>query len=344
MKTNEISSLSRSSSRLSRHALATRIGIIAATLFFSVVASGNEKPVYGSDDRQEWDRADAHICDAGRATAAIVPKHQLERDQSDRWLLSSDRTLVDSNWCEDERFSDQPDLAICSAFLINESTLVTAAHCVNSMDDPEGPAYNCSDIAFVFDYAMMDDGEIRHRYRNSQIYQCKAIIAYHYIRGAADWAAIELDRPTDRSSLALYTGDLAMIDDNPLEVVGHPLGLPLKWIRNGRIDFEKSADSAQSNDVFTAAIDTFEGNSGSPVLVRNGNTPVVVGILSSGARDYTLGDRQCLSARACANGECSGEQVTRANQFVHLSAIQPQAELAVEAQTSTRQNSPAACL
>ncbi len=293
------------------------IKTVFATLLLAVSLSSSaadgSKPVYGSDDRQEWDRAEARVCAVGQATAAIMLKTDLEVSDSKRWSLTNNQTLIDSNWCAEERFLNQPNLAICTAFLINASKMVTAAHCINAPDEPDGPAYNCAEIVFVFDYAIMDDGEIRRRYNDDQVYHCKSVLQHQHLYGSVDWTVVELDRTTKRAPLALYTGNIASVIEQSLEVVGHPLGLPLKWVRNGTVIYSDSAD------VFTAAIDTFEGNSGSPILIGNSLQPLVAGILSGGARDYRTSKQGCLSTRVCNTGECGGEVVTSATAFAHHS-------------------------
>ena len=284
--------------------------IAAAILLFGTLAGAGEKPVYGSDDRREWDQADAQACATGRSTAAMMPAKNLTRSSGNRWLLTQAKTLAESNWCADERFADQPAVATCTAFLIGLSTVATAAHCINAADDSAGPLYNCSEVVFVFDYAMMDDGETRRRYQHDQIYYCKKIVAHHYTAASGDWAVIELDRNTTRAPLPLYRSAPATIGNQTLELVGHPLGLPLKWVRNGRV-------LKSENKTFTAAIDSFEGNSGSPILIRSERGIEVVGVLSKGERDYTIPKGNCLRTRICS-GNCNGELVTRASEFAHL--------------------------
>ncbi|OED35004.1 hypothetical protein AB833_31600 [Chromatiales bacterium (ex Bugula neritina AB1)] len=302
------------------------------------VANSGERPVYGTDDRQEWDKADARICAVGRATAAIMPKASFApQDGRWAWRLIEDHTLADSNWCDDERFAQQPDLATCTAFLIGPSRVVTAAHCINAKGDSNILAFDCEEVLFVFDYEIMDDGEVRRQYQSNQIYTCHSIVHHNGQDGPADWAVIELDRATGRSPVALYTGNLKSVSSEPLEIIGHPLGLPLKWVRNGRM-------VSASSDTFLAAIDAFEGNSGSPVFIRKDGVPTVVGMLSRGVRDYKTPVKTCLRTQVCNGKECAGESVTRASQFAYLSTDVPGSMLASVDVLDLSVSGRAACL
>jgi hypothetical protein len=89
-------------------------------------------------------------------------------------------------------------------------------------------------------------------------------------------------------------------------VLGHPSGLPLKLADDARIQ------SVSSNGYFTANLDTFGGNSGSPVF--GSGTNHVQGILVRGGTDYRL-QGTCNIAYVCpalpdSTTECGGEAVT----------------------------------
>ena len=76
--------------------------------------------------------------------------------------------------------------------------------------------------------------------------------------------------------------------------MGHPSGLPLKYADGARV-FETE------NDYFSTNLDTFGGNSGSPVF--NADTLEVEGILVRGDTDYVMdfesnGER-CMKVNIC---------------------------------------------
>jgi len=87
--------------------------------------------------------------------------------------------------------------------------------------------------------------------------------------------------------------------------IGYPAGLPLKISPNAEV---RSAVAA--NHCFTAAVDAYGGNSGSPVMSEDSGE--VEGILVRGNRDFRLiPSGECL-ASVIINDAHSGESVSSA--------------------------------
>ena len=104
----------------------------------------------------------------------------------------------------------------------------------------------------------------------------------------------------------------AVARNDKLYVIGHPNGLPLKIADHAVVN----SDVAEST--FQATLDTFHGNSGSPVF--NATTHHVVGILTGGAPDFKLLRIEGLLKPYCwglahAAPEDTGETVTRVTQL-----------------------------
>jgi hypothetical protein len=96
-----------------------------------------------------------------------------------------------------------------------------------------------------------------------------------------------------------------------LVVIGHPAGLPLKVANNGHV-----ISSEAGQPWFTASLDTYHGNSGSPIIDEA--TGLVEGLLVSGAKDLypfettdELGTHSCNKSVRCTDATCGGETVTR---------------------------------
>ena len=92
----------------------------------------------------------------------------------------------------------------------------------------------------------------------------------------------------------------------PLTVVGHPAGLPVT-ISDG------AAVQRHRPTFFSADLDTYQGNSGSPVFnsdrLRSGDL-FVEGILVRGESDFEQ-ETPCLISRRCPLfSSCRGEDVT----------------------------------
>jgi V8-like Glu-specific endopeptidase len=180
--------------------------------------------------------------------------------------------------CSTERFVKDPSLSYaCTAFLIGPDLLLTAGHCaVNTgVSEHETTTY-CKAYSWLFDYAPDINGKVKTTEIDpAKVYRCKETIYAIKEEQAPyrDFAFIRLDRPVEgRTPLKLSTDPVKKND--VLSMVGYPLGMPAKSSTNGRVLVNDPA-----KEIMIATLDSFEGNSGSPVL----NTKKeVVGILIGG--------------------------------------------------------------
>ena len=291
--------------------------LAAATLLFTAfhaqaATSGLArftKVVYAKDDRVEaYQHPDRRLRDMAKSVAGMVAKRHLSEEmslseierlrqlldpeifeqyeefftemagkkKSSAFSITQSSTLSDAyRVCKDERFANQKILPVCTGFLIAPDILLTAGHCVRT-------AASCRDYVWVFDYLDKTTNILK-----KDVYSCKQVLGQNYSSGlfsARDYAIIKLDRKSEREPLDLRRkGSVDRGDE--VAVIGHPSGLPLKIADNAQV---------QKNYLFTfkTNLDTFAGNSGSPVI--NTKEGIVEGILVEGADDYIVD-----SANAC---------------------------------------------
>lgn len=178
-------------------------------------------------------------------------------------------SLEDSiNACSTERFIKQPTLMSCTGFLVGKDILVTAGHCmVNNFD--------CSGNNWVFNFR----NGVKKIPANS-VYKCKKIIAQEQVSipilGTTDYALIQLDREVTTGKPLKFRTKGRIKKGASVAVIGHPLGLPLKIADNAKV-------RGVFGKTFKANLDTYGGNSGSPVV--DIETGLVEGILVHGAGD-----------------------------------------------------------
>jgi hypothetical protein len=111
----------------------------------------------------------------------------------------------------------------------------------------------------------------------ADVYGCAHVIARVFTglgSGDRDWTLFATDRPVAGRTPFTVRDQGQVANGAALQMLGYPLGLPLKHTPNGHV---------QSNDPaafrFYSNLDAFAGNSGSPVLNASG---VVEGILVTG--------------------------------------------------------------
>ncbi len=289
---------------------ATLATVLAASAALAVLGGpahargGEAEVIYGDDDRKEpFDPAnDPGMVAAARATAALLYKSQVTPDPANAAKCTLPGALFGDAYqlCAEEPFRDQPNPAFCTGFLVGDDLLVTAGHCVESQE-------NCETIAFVFGFGLDKEGRNPLLSSSQEVYACKKLLSRSLNEPSqTDFALVQLDRKVaDRAPLA-FRKEGRIDADTAVTVIGHPAGLPTKVAGGAHV---RANDAAA---FFVTNTDTYGGNSGSPVL--NSATHEVEGILVRGEEDF-IDKGGCRVSNRCLEGECRGEDVTRATEF-----------------------------
>ncbi|KQP12065.1 serine protease [Pseudorhodoferax sp. Leaf265] len=261
---------------------------------------GRQKALYGEDDRVEVaDCLDAARRLRARSVAAIVERRNLIATAGGSVSIGG-RTLeqryamAGKVLCQREAFRTQPSAAVGSAFLVAPDIIATAHHCLN--------AGNLGTRCVVFDFETGADRIAPTTFRTDQMYGLGQYLAGAFDDDGTDWALVRLDRSVNDRSFLQLARNSRPPDLTPLYVIGHPSGLPKKIAGNAEI-----RDNTPPTH-FVANLDTYGGNSGSPVF--NALTHEVEGILARGDADFVpLGD--CYASLICPLSGCSGEDCVR---------------------------------
>jgi S1-C subfamily serine protease len=233
--------------------------------------------VFGEDDRKEVKDAEGYE-DFVRATAVMISKESIYDNEFYSWSLRERLEIQfdTDKFDENVKFLDQPAIGSCTGFLIAPDILVTAGHCINSMEE-------ANQFVWVFDYTS-ESNFINGRYLNfsdKNIYEVESIITSNLDDDTDDdYAVLRLKRKSERAPYRFRTSG-TVLEESAINTIGCPTGLPLKFSTNAIV-----VDSSPTN-WFKSDIDSFPGNSGGPVFDQHG---FIEGILVRGAAEYSYGE------------------------------------------------------
>jgi hypothetical protein len=284
---------------------------LAVSILPSSLKAGN-KVIYGADDRLEYFQAPADQRWLADSVVSLWNSWDLAREQ-DSYKLSTAKFADAVGVCESEPFSQQPIGAFCSGALVGEDLVMTAGHCIKSQED-------CDSTMFVFGFRNDESGAAPGRVPAADVYSCAKIEKW-FLSGSpvpaapgtaglgADYALVRIDRKAaGRTPLAVNRAG-APAKGSPLFVIGHPVGLPLK-VAGGAAVRESGHDG-----YFVANLDTYGGNSGSPVFNRDTN--LIEGILVRGETDFAYEGGCRVSYRVADDGG-RGEDVTKVSELAEF--------------------------
>jgi V8-like Glu-specific endopeptidase len=232
--------------------------------------------VFGSDDRKEVKDAYGYQ-DFVRATAVMISKENIYNEEFYAWSLRDllKRKFGKDRFSNDVKFLDQPTVGSCTGFLIAPDIMVTAGHCINSMED-------ANKFVWVFDYTKESDfiDGNRLQFKKENIFEVDYIITSDLDdESNNDYSVLKLKRKSNRKPYRFRTSG-NVLNQSAINTIGCPTGLPLKFSTNAVV-----VDNTPKN-WFKSDIDAFPGNSGGPVFDKNG---FIEGILVRGAVTYSGG-------------------------------------------------------
>ncbi len=190
-------------------------------------------------------------------------------------------TLVDQT-----PFVLQPSLFKGTAFLVGKDLLLTAGHILNNLEIEKGDPIE--HLSFVFGHKYDKNHNIdSHAFLKFNVYKGDHVVEKHYDPFLGDWALLKLKKEVSNYQKIVpihfdfdYTANLRICS------IGHPLGLPMKYTGNAQI-------KKICSPFIKASLDTFWGNSGSPILAQKNGKFGIVGIASSTSKDFAPEPKKC---------------------------------------------------
>lgn len=258
----------------------------------------SDSVIYGEDNRHDvYEIRDQSILSRASSTVALVEAGDISFSGG-VWKLRGSNFRAQNNLCASEPYGEQNTAAFCSGSLVGPDTVLTAGHCITS-------ASSCRNTRFVFGFAVSQGGFTNETFENDDVYECSSIVHTQADGNGADFAVVKLSRPVvGRTPLVWRSSGSVRVSDK-VYVIGHPVGLPMKITLDGTVRRVNST-------YFVANLDTYGGNSGSPVF--NEATGDLEGVLVRGENDF-VSRGGCTVSNRIAENAGRGEDVTRIDQI-----------------------------
>jgi len=236
--------------------------------------------VFGTDHRLDYDQiSNSAMRSLARSVFTFVLKKNLVPTPDGHYRFAKHDTLQKAlGLCPDQRFGEQTSVPTrCSGFLVSSDSGVTAGHCVS----PTQVRDFCKNYFIVFDRYMHSDGRAPLALSRSSVYECDRIssLVFNPNGGRSDdYAILHFSRRVTHRPALKYrrTGKLA--DHAGVFMIGYPRGLPAKF------SLDRKVSNNTDPSYFSADLDCFHGNSGSPVF--NSRTLEVEGIFVRGGGSF----------------------------------------------------------
>jgi V8-like Glu-specific endopeptidase len=268
-----------------------------------------QKMIYGEDNRVDYFLMPYQQKELADSVVSLWENSSVKLDSSSNsYKLETENFGKRMNLCPEEPFKEQPIGAFCSGALVADDIVMTAGHCITDEN-------SCKDTKIVFGYMVKKaNSQAITNIPQNEVYSCKAIIkrqqGVESTEGneggeglGPDYALIKLDRKVTNHKPLAINRNQELKKGQPMYVIGYPVGLPIKLANDAKVR------DPQPEGYFVADLDTFGGNSGSPVF--NAKTNLIEGILVRGDTDFEKTPSGCTVSYKVSQDEGRGEDVTK---------------------------------
>jgi V8-like Glu-specific endopeptidase len=256
--------------------------------------------VYEKDDRLEAvNFHDDDLIELAHSTAALISKDSFKpiSGLAEYLQVFSSTQREEYETCQGTRFNRQVAASFCTGFLIAPDVLATAGHCISEVSE-------CENFYWTFGYKYRKATDAKVVVKKKDIFKCTKILKRKYdpVNGI-DFAIVKLHKKAVGKRIFKLRRSGRVATKTQVITMGYPSGTPLKITANAMVLGNRNSK------YFVTNLDTFEGNSGSPVI--DAQTGLVEGILYEGKEDFNYSDKYKCSKTAVFSSRQADERVMR---------------------------------
>lgn len=237
--------------------------------------------IFGLDDRKNFYEMPPDKQVLAKSTVAIVSKKMIKKNPNGNFTLTGNSLIKMFNFCDDENFSHESHIANCSASLIKDDVILTAAHCV--------PPEDIAKYVAVFNYKINANSLFGLTISSHDVVELDSHLFYQFDLPfmKIDLALIKLKSTVSYPPLKVNF-DVTNILGDAVFMLGFPLGIAQKLSDNA---FVLGSNWEQFS--FRANLDGFSCNSGSPVFDEKTNSIIGVFVRGTGVNYYEDPKNKC---------------------------------------------------
>lgn len=242
-------------------------------------------PKYGDNRKNLYEVHDPQVHEVAKSVCCFVRKENIEFDPEEKIYKISKNVEslseyyfnkfaeelkekyphehVPLEFAKGQKFLGESHFAFGSGFLVTSNKIMTAHHVIDGEDLDE--------IFIVFDFVMKNRKEETQTFPERNVFKIKSVWdSARNCKKGFDWAIVEIEE-TGRNPLKLNTSERIFSNyPNSLRMLGHPLGLPLKYVKKGKVTYYNSkiidhvfkvkAVTNRFKNTFPLKIAAFHGN------------------------------------------------------------------------------------